>query len=387
MNRLITEQILVIGAFQSFFLAALLIRKKEKALHDYLIGIWLVILGIYVSCYAFFPPRLFVLHPRLIIYFITVLLLNGPFLLMYVKSLIRPEFKLLREFLPHLLPFLLFNLYHLLFLPSEEIQKNIFRFDVFPEIELSLFSLLLLLVTALSVPFYIAWSISLLRKHRKIINNNFSSQEKRNLNWLRNLMVMLGIAWIILLVIFFIHHVLLFFTDDFCINGLFITLAAFIIVVGYFGLHQPSIFTAHDRIPTTEDPVANIRYAGSPLKTDDLRNYLRSLDDFMNSKKPYLNSELTLYQLAEQSDIPPHHLSRIINEYHHQNFFDYVNFHRVEEFKKRVTDPAYNNFTLLAIAYDCGFNSKTSFNRFFKKITGLTPSEFKIQNTGFVTDH
>ena len=90
-----------------------------------------------------------------------------------------------------------------------------------------------------------------------------------------------------------------------------------------------------------------------------------------------MDSELTLHQLAIEVNIPLHHLSRIINEYFNQNFFDYINQFRVNEFIRRLPDQKYSNYSLLAIAFDCGFNSKTTFNRYFKKAIGLTPSQYK----------
>jgi len=377
MNQLIIDRILLIGAFQAFFLAALLIKKKGKAPHDFLIGAWLIFLGIYVSVYSFSPAGFFLRNPWLINFYISLLLLNGPFLFLYVKSLIQTYFKPVREIFLHLLPFFLFNLYLIIFFSSEDILKNTGSINAATKIELPVTYLILLVITAISVPYYILWSINLLRKHRRIISNNFSSLEKRNLIWLRNLTGILGIAWTILVAIFFIHHVLLLFSDDFCINGLFLTLSAFIILVGYFGLHQPAIFTSRDHIPPIDYSEENIRYSGSLLKDEDVQKYLVSLADYMKTKKPYLDNQLTLYQLAEEVNILPHYLSRIINEHHHQNFFDFINFFRVDEFKNRLTDPHFKNFTLLAIAFDCGFNSKSSFNRFFKKVTGSTPSDYK----------
>jgi len=103
----------------------------------------------------------------------------------------------------------------------------------------------------------------------------------------------------------FSWHVLLLFSDDFCINGLFLTLSAFIILVGYFGLHQPVIFTSRDHIPPIDYSEENIRYSGSLLKDEDVQKYLVSLADYMKTKKPYLNNQLTLYQLAEEVNILP----------------------------------------------------------------------------------
>ena len=345
MDQSLVDNILLIGSFQAFFLTALLIKKKEKSVHDFIIGAWMIFLGLYVSVYALSPTGFFLRNPWLISFYISLLLLIGPFLFWYVRSLIRTHFNPFRDILWHLLPFLLFNFF--------------------------------LIITAISVPFYILWSILLLRKHRKTIADNFSSTEKRNLIWLRNLIVLLGITWIALVTILFVHHVLDLFSDDFCIHGLFLTLSIFIIVVGYFGLHQYSVYTTHDVLPEAESKENNTKYAGSALKEEDIQKYLISLSDYMITEKPYLNNQLTLHQLAEEVNILPHYLSRIINEYHHQNFFDFINIFRVDEFKNRISDSHFKNYTLLAIAFDCGFNSKSAFNRLFKKVTGFTPSEYK----------
>ena len=96
----------------------------------------------------------------------------------------------------------------------------------------------------------------------------------------------------------------------------------------------------------------------------------------MENEKPYLNNRLGLKDVAEYLNISVHHLSQVINEQLDKNFFDFVNDYRVTEVKNLLRDPKHKQFTLLAIAYDCGFNSKSSFNSVFKKITGLTPSSY-----------
>ena len=377
MDQSLVDNILLIGSFQAFFLTALLIKKKEKSVHDFIIGAWMIFLGLYVSVYALSPTGFFLRNPWLISFYISLLLLIGPFLFWYVRSLIRTHFNPFRDILWHLLPFLLFNLYLLIFLSSSNFSKSIQGIEETNQIDFPIPYFFFLIITAISVPFYILWSILLLRKHRKTIADNFSSTEKRNLIWLRNLIVLLGITWIALVTILFVHHVLDLFSDDFCIHGLFLTLSIFIIVVGYFGLHQYSVYTTHDVLPEAESKENNIKYAGSALKEEDIQKYLISLSDYMITEKPYLNNQLTLHQLAEEVNILPHYLSRIINEYHHQNFFDFINIYRVDEFKNRISDSHFKNYTLLAIAFDCGFNSKSAFNRLFKKVTGFTPSEYK----------
>ncbi|WP_255297651.1 helix-turn-helix domain-containing protein [Anaerophaga thermohalophila] len=97
----------------------------------------------------------------------------------------------------------------------------------------------------------------------------------------------------------------------------------------------------------------------------------------MNSEKPYLNPNLTLPQLSNELNIPTHHLSKVINENFEMNFFEFVNHYRIDEVKKKMSEPETNSLSLLGIAYESGFNSKSAFNRVFKNITNMTPSEFK----------
>ena len=97
----------------------------------------------------------------------------------------------------------------------------------------------------------------------------------------------------------------------------------------------------------------------------------------MEKEKPYLNADLSLPLLATKLQIPPHILSRLINEKFKLNFFDFINSYRVEEVKTKLNSSKFDSLSLLGIALESGFNSKSAFNRVFKKFTGLTPSEYK----------
>lgn len=100
------------------------------------------------------------------------------------------------------------------------------------------------------------------------------------------------------------------------------------------------------------------------------------LKELMDTSKPFLNPKLTIHDLAQEINIPSHQLSRVINTEFHCNFFEFINSYRIEEFKRNVLSPGIEKFTILALAFDCGFNSKSAFNRIFKEYTGITPGEF-----------
>ena len=155
--------------------------------------------------------------------------------------------------------------------------------------------------------------------------------------------------------------------------------------LGYFAIHQPEIFKLpakpmaflspndepsviiHDAAPTIEK---------EPELIESLTMYKEKIEAFMKKTKPYTNAGLTLNELASKLKMPPHLLSRVINEGYEKNFFDFINEYRIEEFKQRFEDPRNRQYTMLAIAFEVGFNSKTAFNRAFKKMTQQTPREF-----------
>ncbi len=96
----------------------------------------------------------------------------------------------------------------------------------------------------------------------------------------------------------------------------------------------------------------------------------------MQYEKVYLDNELSLPQLSEKMSISPQDLSYLINEACGENFFSFINRHRVEEAKRLLLSEKYDQLNILGIAYQAGFNSKTTFNTTFKKQVGLSPSDF-----------
>ena len=118
------------------------------------------------------------------------------------------------------------------------------------------------------------------------------------------------------------------------------------------------------------------KYKG--LKISDTNSVLiiRELKKYMEEKKPYLNAELKLADLASEINFPLHEVSQVLNQDLNQSFSDFINRYRVDEVKKCMEDKAFAKYTFIAIAQHCGFNSKTSFYRIFKNETGKTPADY-----------
>ncbi|HAS42496.1 MAG TPA: hypothetical protein DCS93_18600 [Microscillaceae bacterium] len=125
------------------------------------------------------------------------------------------------------------------------------------------------------------------------------------------------------------------------------------------------------------EQVKTPRYQNSTLTSSDKQTYLQKLHQLLQTQKPFLDPKLNLAALAHMLHIKPHLLSQIMNEMTGKNFYELMNQYRVEEVKQKLKDPNQQNKTLLAIAFESGFNNKTSFNQAFKEFTGVTPSVFR----------
>ncbi|MDP2685614.1 MAG: helix-turn-helix domain-containing protein [Aequorivita sp.] len=128
-----------------------------------------------------------------------------------------------------------------------------------------------------------------------------------------------------------------------------------------------------DILPKTETS----KYKNSNLNPKLIEQYKADLIRSMETDKLYLNGKLSIHSVSENLNIPRQYISEVLNEYMQTSFQDFVNQYRVEEFINRLKNDQNDHFTLLGIATDVGFSSKSSFNAIFKKFKGITPSEFK----------
>lgn len=140
----------------------------------------------------------------------------------------------------------------------------------------------------------------------------------------------------------------------------------------------------NQEICVSHDIAISVNPGSTPLKkkvlTDEKVIKLEyQLLELMRKDKPYLDSEITLPKLSKMMLSNTYHMSYLLNECLEENFYTFINRYRIEECMRLFNDPAYDHFTILGIAFECGFNSKTSFNVFFKKITGLSPREYREQ--------
>lgn len=223
--------------------------------------------------------------------------------------------------------------------------------------------------------FYTAFSYFTIRRHQIKIQQFSANTEGINLNWLEYIIL-------VLLLINIAYVVYNLFFNPLSLN-VFINTAFLLVIyfVGYYSLKQKEIYPIEEKqreelIAISEE--ANAEEIKKKLISDEELSKIKSqLQELMESQKPYLDSELNLIKLAELLSVSTHHLSYVINNGFQKNFFQYVNEYRIDHAKNLLKDDRNNHLSILGIAYESGFNSKTSFNITFKKLTNKTPSEFK----------
>lgn len=364
-----------IASFNAFFFLVLLLQKRPKQLHDRILSFWLLFLGLTTGIYAFtidFSSEIPLISSGIVASF----LLHGPFLYLYVSALTLNQRKFKTKNLRHFIPFIVFILY--LFIASRfpAYSEGIRVDHVSHGAKTPLLFHFFIIITALSGPVYFFLAYKKFQKSKK--SSYYFSSKEINLEWLGKLIPIFGIVWTILIVIAIIHHVFQIFSMEFCTDGLFLSLSSFIILIGYFGFKQKDVFISFPTEIEKEIPNdSEIKYAATKMEGHELQQCCNKVGQFMKSNRPYLDSDLTLPKLAEDLNISTHHLSQVINEMHDKNFFNFINKYRVEEVKRKIQDPKYQNYSLLGIAYESGFNSKSAFNRVFKNLTGITPSRYR----------
>lgn len=363
--------LLLVGIILSLTFSGIIFFKKNKSLSDNVLAIWLIFLALdYLRSFFLLDGDTLLLLG----FGYTMPALNAPFLFIYICTIAsgKPKFNL--KLLFHLIPFLLFTLYLLFFLyiKTQE-ERHTFFHETTYHSRPFLFHFFQFIMTII-VPVYIIWIIKLLKKHIANLENRFSTKKKLDLKWINYLLVSASLLWVIANITKIVSG----YFDNLQYSDSILMISFFqlviIVIIGYFGFHQELIvfnFNELD-IPHTE---LN-KYSSTGLTKDKSNELKTKMIEYMRIKKPYLINDLTIDKLAKFLQISSHHLSQVINEHLGKNFYEFINEYRVEEVKQLIAQNKGEKFTLLSIAYESGFNSKSTFNSTFKKYTRLTPKEY-----------
>jgi AraC-like DNA-binding protein len=375
-----------ITAGAAFFLAFLVVtvRTHDNVVANRWLALFLFLVGIFILDGSLLVFGSYQKHPQWIGYLNLPLFALAPSLYMAVSQFVAVERRLRKRDFWHFLPFFLFFLLSIPFLlSSDEIKLH--------EIEqlnqpLSPVDKVLMALVVIQMIAYLVVSYFKLKKHQKNVENITASPTEVNLNWL--LYFLYGI--VVMVLIWFYELFFLPFQEN---AGWYTPFYfAAIYSVGYFALRQKELFpfSKKDAVEISEimaetehSSQTSRRTLFSPERLSALKDQLL---ETMSTQKPFLDSELSLPVLARQLGLSVHELSELVNEGFGENFAQFINRYRIEESKRLLRSEKHGHLNMVGIAYEAGFNSKTVFNTAFKRITGMSPSEFqqleKIQGRG-----
>ena len=368
--------LIAIGVAHALYLTVLAGAKKNKGWPDYILTAYLATLAVTFAttffAFAYAVPDLMILQ-------LNISLLLAPLFFIYIRSLTHAHHRSSWSVLMHLVPYGLTWIYWMsLFVVYSEPELEVL-FNETPDERLPVLFVLALLLEALAIPVYAVGSLWMLEQHRRSIADTFSYTEGIDLRWARALVYCAMALWLGIIIPELVAREPTWIADDRYVQIGYAVATPFVFYLGYFGLRQGHIMAMPSE-PVSLQPASpsepTAKYLKSGLKPTEAEAYVAALADYVSAEKPYLQNRLSIQDLAHALDIPARHLSQVINEQLQQSFYDYVNYHRVEEFKRRIADPRYKSYTVLAVALDCGFNSKSSFNRIFRKFEACTPTAY-----------
>ena len=378
MNIGLSNILFVLIIFQLLFLSFFLFtQEKGKRSSNILLGLFFLSISLNLLDVFLLMTGAYFSTPWLAGWGSCLPLLFGPFIYFYTKSVLNKDFAINLNSWKHFLLFIiLFSATEIYFLiQPHNIQEKVLLNVLWHHIpgSVSIVSTLIF-IQFLS---YIFISLRLVSSHQKAANQHFSNKKQVDVSWLSS-----TIMFFLLIIIATMANGLLAQTSlaTYYMVGLNIIILAmliFIITVFLKALHQPYFFSFSEEdasIKGSPSSPQTIIIDSEQIKKEEIAN---TVLDYMKNQKPFLEPELTLEQLAFQLSLKPRILSQAINEILGQNFYDFINRHRIDEASRLLKNPKDKKTTVLEVLYQVGFNSKSSFNTLFKKYTGLTPTEFR----------
>jgi len=360
----------LLAAFQLFFLAAFLIfHKRGNPRNNRLLGFVFLLFGFsianitaQVADLEFIPDLMYMIDDGFFY-------LYGPLLYFYVQGVVYRDFKYKPIHLLHLLPYSihLAYLFNVVFILDINEQNQLI--EKAQAYNYPLYSYLIIGAIFIYLFGYLWFSYRTILVYQSIIKNKFSTLKGISLNWLK--FIINSFAFVTLFAM--IHNVLP------ALGSTPINIASLIVLVGFIfffinrvvvkALNQPEVFSA---IALKESE----KYSNANLSQEKINSHRSKLILALENEKLYLNPDLTIKILADHVSTNTKVLSQVINQSFNKKFYDFINLYRCNEVKNILMNSD-NKMTILEAMYQSGFNSKSSFNKEFKKLTGQTPTEFK----------
>ncbi|MFH1198160.1 MAG: helix-turn-helix domain-containing protein [bacterium] len=361
----IVTVIMILGAVQGVFLSFLIYsQKKEYNLPGKFLSALILFISLLLFLAALYQSKNYSLILIFGPFLLPVFLTPGPLLYFYTRSLTDRKFQFSVKHLVHFIPYAIgvVVLSTLYFRSSGEQHEfiNNFYYD-----RARLFELAFRYADILLRACYTFFALKILYRYKEELKNEFSSTEKFDYTWLKQLLIYCMISIFFLLII----TVMNLGNNIRLIVGVYFSLLMY--VIGYKFIKLKDIYSP----AITEEK--KVKYQKSGLSEKDKQEIGKQLENLMKKEKLHHESDISCGRLSLALSVNQNHLSQVINERFGKNFFEYINSYRIEEAKLLLISKEAKDWTILAIAFEVGFQSKSTFNSVFKKITKMTPSQYR----------
>lgn len=414
---LLVKVFFALPVYQSLVLALVLfiLGWGKPSSSRKIMGLFQLVMAIYFSYNFMYVAKAFYMVEVGYVLIIPVILLFAPLFYLFVLSVSTPDFVFKRQHALHFLPSTAILLLHLPYLFFDHATRigylsNGVRLKADSNAVLYLYVLYTLGVYVLfniQILFYGYLAFKKYKQHKKYIGNHYSYTENISLNWILALIIsfilLFSINEVLYLIGFKQHNLSQIFYN---VSMLVITLFA-----GYRGMLQKELVqrtmnpilptelvdfgSQASTLPTSIDELSAVeesnemdygeetlvnetqKYAGSGLTPEQKQLLISKLEFVMTTEKLFVNSNLTVEDVAVHLETRPKHISQVINEHYQRNFYNFINYYRILEAQHLLVSEEFEKYSIQGIAQMVGFVSKSTFNAAFKKQTGKTPSEFK----------
>jgi len=312
-------------------------------------------------------------------YLISLGMVLAPLLFFYVKSITTSDFKFKKRDIWHFVPWLIFFAFKGFILIYDAAQPGFNDTQngyMVINLQWKYLDPVFTLFSTFQMLLYLAFTFQLFYEYKNKIRHYFSNVFKLELNWIRNFLYVYSIIFIYGVIQIFINEVIteLSWTQKWWLQFCSALVVIYVGIKGYFTdtVKLTSLnFESNDKLNLSKKTEVTPKEVSV-----EIAQKKEQLNTYFEKEKPFLNPDLNLIELSKKVHMNRAELSEVINEGFGLNFNDFVNGFRVNAVKEKLYKGEHKQLSLLGIAYDCGFNSKATFNRVFKKLTNTSPTEF-----------
>jgi len=366
------------------FAAYLLTMKSENYTSNLLIALFLILNAQDSS--SIFSNFVYPNFPGWGMLMNSTVFFTMPLLYLYILSVIYSDFSLKGKHLIHCIPFIINAVvfiprYYAVDFDEKWIFLNANDIERMPEVKISY------LLIHSQIAFYLIASFLAIRKYKNLLLENYSNASMFSHKWMFQLILIIAIESVVAgikNVFMFLHIEKVYYYTLLLTALMMLGIVCWLVLKA---LQSPQLFRGIDsnlqlvRTLIKESNLVDTNPDQSSTKKDaEIQEKIDMLEKFMIDQKLYLDASLTMYDLSKHLNMPVRELSLLINHDLDQHFFDFVNGYRIRQAMEMLRDPDKKEYTVLEILYDVGFNSKSSFNTAFKKLTRLTPTEYRLRH-------